>query len=572
MAHMPSSPVRVWIIAGQSNAEGKGNTANLTGSLASYATPYADVQYAYEIAAPTSGAGGPATVIRTWGNLEARDSGLFGVELSAGRRLLERFAGTVRIIKCATTATALYQDWDSTTTDFGSGPTGLWSYLNTFVDARMAEQPLRARIAGLMWVQGNSDASALIASQDYAENLGFMIYRLREKYGHFPVVIDKLHASNTYTYLANVRAEQVALASIMRDIYLVDADDLTLGDGVHYDEVALLQLGYRMADAFPNGSTAPNILPTSDFTYDINGQEVTFTDNSYDLDGTISAWSWNFGDSTTSTSQNPVKTYGSVAEFTVSLTVTDNDGGQHTAQKDVDLTTGVPTDGASPVYVPQSSAHFTALDIAVPDSLWLCQESSGNLADSIGAVALTANGSPLYRQTITGWTRKAVGFDEGSVQSFRIASGTYTPVANSFAFLAYQGFDIPAASRQLARGTDGAVAMGLTVPSNGRIRLSINGVNSDSGQFYHSSGGVTIRPLLVVYDRNASTVKVHTNLEEWSGTFADITADGWKGFGAVASGQSPLSGRIVWAAWWHGANAAGLNKTVLTKLGWSLPY
>lgn len=48
--------------------------------------------------------------------------------------------------------------------------------------------------------------------------------------------------------------------------------------------------------------------------------------NSNDPDGTITSYSWNFGDGQSGTGQNPTHTYNSVGDFTVTLTVTDNDG------------------------------------------------------------------------------------------------------------------------------------------------------------------------------------------------------------------------------------------------------
>ncbi len=47
---------------------------------------------------------------------------------------------------------------------------------------------------------------------------------------------------------------------------------------------------------------------------------------SYDPDGTIVSYSWNFGDGTNSTAANPVKVYNSAGSFTAVLTVTDNSG------------------------------------------------------------------------------------------------------------------------------------------------------------------------------------------------------------------------------------------------------
>ena len=57
------------------------------------------------------------------------------------------------------------------------------------------------------------------------------------------------------------------------------------------------------------------------------GDEVAFTDESTDSDGSVVAWSWDFGDGVgTSTDQNPSYTYMDDGTYTVCLTVTDDDG------------------------------------------------------------------------------------------------------------------------------------------------------------------------------------------------------------------------------------------------------
>jgi PKD repeat protein len=64
-------------------------------------------------------------------------------------------------------------------------------------------------------------------------------------------------------------------------------------------------------------STSPNSNPLT----------VNFSSsNSSDPDGTIVGYAWDFGDGTTSTEANPVKTYGSAGTYTATLTVTDNSG------------------------------------------------------------------------------------------------------------------------------------------------------------------------------------------------------------------------------------------------------
>ena len=52
---------------------------------------------------------------------------------------------------------------------------------------------------------------------------------------------------------------------------------------------------------------------------------MQFNDFSYDLDGNIVSWQWNFGDGSTSTLQNPMHQYSSPGNYNVTLTVMDND-------------------------------------------------------------------------------------------------------------------------------------------------------------------------------------------------------------------------------------------------------
>ena len=52
------------------------------------------------------------------------------------------------------------------------------------------------------------------------------------------------------------------------------------------------------------------------------GAPVNFTDQSTAANSTVTQWLWNFGDATTSTSQNPVKNYTTAGTYTVTLTIT----------------------------------------------------------------------------------------------------------------------------------------------------------------------------------------------------------------------------------------------------------
>ncbi len=70
-----------------------------------------------------------------------------------------------------------------------------------------------------------------------------------------------------------------------------------------------------------------------------SSRTVNFTDASVSLVGTVSSWSWNFGEpssaSNTSSLQNPVHTYAAGGIYDVVLTVTDNSGCTETVTKKV---------------------------------------------------------------------------------------------------------------------------------------------------------------------------------------------------------------------------------------------
>lgn len=75
---------------------------------------------------------------------------------------------------------------------------------------------------------------------------------------------------------------------------------------------------------YTGGATAT--APTANFSVSVNGLTASFTDSSSDSNGTIASRSWSFGDGTSASDTNPVKTYSAAGTYAVTLTVTDNDG------------------------------------------------------------------------------------------------------------------------------------------------------------------------------------------------------------------------------------------------------
>lgn len=80
-------------------------------------------------------------------------------------------------------------------------------------------------------------------------------------------------------------------------------------------------------DAFDTCDAGPNQVPTAAFNASYRRRLVgDFTDASTDPDGSIVAWSWDFGDGQTSSMQSPSHSYLARGTYTIRLTVTDDDG------------------------------------------------------------------------------------------------------------------------------------------------------------------------------------------------------------------------------------------------------
>jgi arylsulfatase A-like enzyme/PKD repeat protein len=85
--------------------------------------------------------------------------------------------------------------------------------------------------------------------------------------------------------------------------------------------------------------TAANIPPVAQFTQSCTDVQCGFDGTtSYDPDGTITQYAWDFGDGVTSTLPAPSHDYAHGGTYTVSLTVTDNRGGTNTATTSLTVT------------------------------------------------------------------------------------------------------------------------------------------------------------------------------------------------------------------------------------------
>ena len=110
---------------------------------------------------------------------------------------------------------------------------------------------------------------------------------------------------------------------------LVNVTDLYVADDGSLIRAATF--GRSVWEYVPTG----NVSPIANFTFATTSLTANFTDTSTDSDGTIVAWAWDFGDSTTSAQRNPSHAYAAAGSFTVTLVATDNSGGTNTIAKTV---------------------------------------------------------------------------------------------------------------------------------------------------------------------------------------------------------------------------------------------
>lgn len=226
------------------------------------------------------------------------------------------------------------------------------------------------------------------------------------------------------------------------------------------------------------------------------------------------------------------------------------------------------------IQAPMSGASFVALTTRTPTHSYTCQEASGNLIDQIGAVNLVANATPLYQQSVSGWTRKGVGFNETLNQRFSVGAGVGpNPTLTPIAMLCYFTHRTPSTMRNILTISDagGSARSCMLGGITGLLRTQCAATTND-GIVDHRDGAVHAG--LLTYDAVGTNTNRYTDLEKDNGTFAVGVLDGVKGIGALSALNSHI-GEIL-ALWiFDGVDAQFTDaqaKSMLQSLGWIIPW
>jgi PKD repeat protein len=168
----------------------------------------------------------------------------------------------------------------------------------------------------------------------------------------------------------------------------------------------------------------PAVEPVADFTFEVSALSVLFTDAST---GDPTAWSWDFGDGSTSTEQSPLHTYPFAGSFTVSLTVTAS-GGTSSKRKFVTVRAGEALIADFSFAVDGLSVLFTDHSAGSPTSY------SWDFGD--GGTSNVRNPGHAYTQAGTFTVRLTIVNDFGTADTaskfVTVSSGT-PPVADFLA-------------------------------------------------------------------------------------------------------------------------------------------
>lgn len=228
------SETLVYLLGGQSNMYGVAPTADLTPPLSK---PQSDVRY--------------------WSNgwVDLRpglvNPSFFGPEVSFGRAMADaKPDDAIYLIKYAAGGTNLAQQWAPP-----NGPQ-YTNFKNTVDTALMnlGQSGIDYRIAGMLWMQGESDALNSEFAAAYETNLTNFIGRVRSdvRVPDLPFVMGRV-----LTYFdttppggaATVRVAQQAVAEQGEDAYWFSTDDLGVGapDPGHYTAQGQIDMGNRFA-------------------------------------------------------------------------------------------------------------------------------------------------------------------------------------------------------------------------------------------------------------------------------------------------------------------------------------
>lgn len=166
----------------------------------------------------------------------------FGPEISFSREMSLQ-GRQFGLVKVSAGATTLANEWAP------SNPAGL--YAKTIAMVREAKRTRNIKVAGVLWMQGESDGADAKMASAYKQNLEKFIGSIRRDTGsgNVPFAVCRVTSpTSQFPYTGQVRKAQEEVSA--KNYRWFDCDSLTRGpDGLHYDTAGQIKLGRMFANA-----------------------------------------------------------------------------------------------------------------------------------------------------------------------------------------------------------------------------------------------------------------------------------------------------------------------------------
>jgi PKD repeat protein len=200
------------------------------------------------------------------------------------------------------------------------------------------------------------------------------------------------------------------------------------------------------------GDGGGNISPSASFTVACNLLDCSFDGSgSFDPDGTIDSYDWDFGDGNSSTEQMPMHSFNAAGTYNVSLTVTDDQVATNVSSQEVSVDDGTATSGG-----------FTETDVSL-----------GSREVVIFTIDVPAAADSLEVETSGGTGNIALVIKFGSAPS-------------------------PADNDCLNRDDGNDLSCSIANPAEGTWYISVYGIQASAGvelsAFWFKTGGTNMAP------------------------------------------------------------------------------
>jgi hypothetical protein len=252
--------VLVYLVGGQSNADGYGISSQLPAALRA---PQPDIDFYHG-----NGGGFSTLPANLWIRLQPGSGSMkgnvggFGPELNFGigiHQALGARNSRTALVKRTRGGSSLHADWlaggNATTTGDGPDYQAFQTTVNSALASLTTLYPKAAvQLEGMVWHQGEADAGSPTTAKAYKNNLTRFIADIRATYGK-DLKFGIVQLSNNQTLLnparlATVKAAQAAVATSHPRNYLVTTDDLPMGGSstIHLGTPGNLTIGSRLAE------------------------------------------------------------------------------------------------------------------------------------------------------------------------------------------------------------------------------------------------------------------------------------------------------------------------------------